>query len=313
MKKIDETVIRIFKELQSTLRPKDFRRHIELTLPEYEVTEEFIETFSDTLNMSVVCQQSLSPECIKYLCETDQFDLNAWLQGIANKNIDILVDDDFVKQYNIDVNEILSNSNKITQTIFNKFSNNCSDKAFKNIILKCKTSDLTIDMIASNLDRIGSSAFNMKIVRDDLINKDSVIEKMLLTSGKAINPIMLTKLMNILYDPESIRKYKDDLTFKDPTIVDMTELQNNINSVIQKYPTDIAEFLMETINFYIPLALLDKDLLLMFLTEHDNISEECLLRIYMPYVQTGARDSLVNYCKNHGYRDCLLALKLSGK
>ena len=317
--KLDLTVIEVFRSLRSSLGERNFKKHLQLHLKNYDITVDFLKEFHDSIDPSEISKLSLSPECIHYLMEHKLFDYDAWSKtNIAYKNIDILLDDDFTLQYGVDINEILSKTKMVTAPLFNKFIEDASPEASKNLILNYNGPELTIDLVIKKMADLGDHIFTLNVVKEDLKSEHSRIQEAVFNSNKPFNIAWILNLMNVIYIPDDMRDKIENMHFEDldlsennPDAVRLAvKIRNMLVNIFERYPIDVVGEIFKNVYWYAKPALIDRDFLRRFLVECNDIPEDCLYTIAEVFLVTSMKDELVAYAKNYNYVQVLVSIKL---
>ena len=317
--KLDATIIEVFRSLRRSLGNKNFKNHLKLQMGKYDVTLDFLKEFKDDIDPTEISKQSLSPECIHYLMENGLFDYEAWKSnGLAYKNVDILMDETFVTQYGVDIDEILCKTKNVTSALFNYFIADASPEASKNLILNYNGPEITIDLICEKLDALGDHAFTLDIVKEDLKSPNSKIQSAVFNSNKQFNIAWVLNLMNVIYIPDDMREKIEEMRFEDLDLSEnnpdaprlATKIRNMLVNIFERYPIDVVGEIFKNVFWYAKPALLDRTFLRRFLIECNDIPEDCLYTIAEVFLATNTKDELVAYAKNYNYVNVLVAIKL---
>lgn len=322
MKAMTEGVINVFRDLRRTLNEKNFKKHLVKECPRYEINKDFIEAFEEYLDFQEISKLSLSPDCIHYLIDRNEFDYNVWsTYNIATKDISILTDDKFVEDYGVNYMEILKASSNITQAIFDKYSPGLGGDVLEHLVICAisKKVNIPLQLAIDHMNDLGDTALLIPSVKEDLQSENSVfIDKFINGTGKRSIYTFLA-ILDTYYSPNLTPEHISNMDFEDVDFTAMGEeksaavivkMQNYIGDIYEKYPLPIAEEVIKSVYYFAKSALINAGLLRNFLIECDDITEDCLMTISESFVIAGCRDDLINYAKNKNYLSLLLAIKM---
>lgn len=325
MKKITESVIESFEVSRGSLSERNFKKLLVRELPRYDINREFIERFDSYISYDDICKLSLSKDCITYLMKRNLFNYEEWSSNnIKHKDLSILLDDDFVFVYDPDVPKLLSESNKITQELFDKFIPKVGDDYLKKVVHSAVVSGLNIplDFVIEHMEKLGDECLNISSVIEDLKSGNSRFLQEYLNPCKKRSLELLLSLLSRFYSPNITADMIESLEYEDieiPTPETAPTEWHNVVSTLQKYVTtisqtyadEVVEAVFKNVYYYGKEILMNQDILGGYLLDNDNISEECLTTIGECFVLCGLRKDLVTYAKNHNYETLLLAIHMT--
>lgn len=322
MRKIDQGVIDNYYSIKSRMSENMFNAFLMRDISKYEITKNFLQEFKDNINIQYMSSLNLNPECIKYLDSLGKFDYAAWIKSIKDKanefpdrNIDILIDDEFCFKYSCNIDEILKSVKVISEAIYKKYFN-FSDITKKEIILKYNGNDLTNEVLLANAYVLGKDILTCKkIVNEIKLNNKTFID-MIFNCSSQMSVSLLLQLLFLAYIPNEFLAHAANITLdSNESLLCSGEdiITSYLNKIVLTYPEQATEELFTLLNYSFNKELMNscfKNIFLSMLVLNDNISEMFLINMSSLFIMQGLKSEFVNYCKNKNYANALIGIKL---
>ena len=288
--KVTKDLVKNFNENKELIQPL-----IDLQCSSFELTINFIKEFKEYITKE---NFSKSPNLRKTLIDffPELFEISLWKQSEA-KNLDLLLDDDFIKKFklnNDDIFEIIKNAprSSISKQLFDKFINEKDEKItsylfsiskiFGKEIEEIKDIDLITEEIFSN-----NSEISPEKIEEILLGKKEITFSFFVKA--------LLKISDLGYKLKFIDNYK-----KYNFIIKNEMINSELKKLMNGLPDEYIEIIFEIGNQFNKLSF--SFIVLEYFLNQFSPSEKFLIKNKDLFIKAGLRENLRKIIEKNNYK-----------